>query len=141
MHTIKEYYKLSLVSYARDNKLHDTPKWKWERHLTKNPKKFIKVSNICDSQTKRHNIKYKYGLNFSWDFKEAIKFYHENGNTISQGAIGKAMAQIKDFHTWGTLKIGSKSTDGHTFLPNHIFSDVKCYLRRKAQLSEGGLLE
>ena len=48
------------------------------------------------------------------------------------------MAQIKDFQTYRTLKIGSKSTDGHTFVPNHIFSDVKFYLRRKAQLSAGG---
>ena len=62
MHTIKKDKKLALSKYARDNNLLNTPKWKWSRLLSNNLRKFIKMSNIFSAQTKRHNIKYNYGV-------------------------------------------------------------------------------
>ena len=58
--TIKKYDKLTLAAYERNNKLLFTPTWKCARQLTKNFKKFIRLSRIFSAQTKWHNIKYKY---------------------------------------------------------------------------------
>ena len=82
MKIIKKDDKLTLQSYARYNNLLEIPKWKWARCLTKNPKKFNMTSKIFSAQTKRHNIKYKYGVKVTRKVKEAIKFNNENDNTL-----------------------------------------------------------
>ena len=89
INTIKEDDRLTLSAYARYIKLVDTPKFKWARCLTNNPKKFIRMFSIFSGQTKQHNTKYKYGVKVPRNFKEAIKFYHDSGNTLWQDATGK----------------------------------------------------
>ena len=37
------------------------------------------MSKIFDAQTKRHSIKYKYGVKVPRNVNEDTKFYHENG--------------------------------------------------------------
>ena len=66
----------NLDAYARDNKLLDIPKCKWSRRLANNTKMFIRISKIFSEQTKRHNTKYKYGVNIPWNVKLDIKFDH-----------------------------------------------------------------
>ena len=54
MNTTKEYNKLNINAYARDNSILNIPKWKWEIILTNNPKKFIRMFKIFDDHTKRN---------------------------------------------------------------------------------------
>ena len=138
MSTIKEDDKLTLAKYAQDNDLVNLPGWKWARRLTKNPKKFIQMAKIFAAQTKRHGVKYKHGVKVPRNYKEAIKFDQENGNTLWQDAVDREMGQIMDFKTFKPLLKGSKPPSGHTFVPVHLCFDVKFDLRCKVCLVAGG---
>ena len=58
------------------------PKWKWARHIVNNSKKFIRMFKIFSAQTKRHNIKYKYGVKVLRNANYAIEFNRDNGNNL-----------------------------------------------------------
>ena len=64
------------------------------------------------------------------NFKQAIKFDNDNGNTLWKYAIGKEMAQIKDFYTLSPLNRGPKASDDHTFVPFNMCFDVTVYHRK-----------
>ena len=78
------------------------------------------MSNIISAHTKRHIIKYKYGVKIPKRFKGAIKAYQENSNTLWKYMIGREMAQNKRFRILKPLKRGTKAPDNHIFLPVHI---------------------
>ena len=84
MKIINKYENLNTSVYARDSWLLNTPKWRWQRPLTNNLKKFISMSNNFYVQTKRYSIKYNYGVKVSQTFKEVINI----GNILWKGAIG-----------------------------------------------------
>ena len=87
MKIIKEDDKMTLVKYAHDNDLTDEPGWRWARRLTKNPKKFIRMTKIFAAQARKHEIKYKHGMKVPKNYKEAIQFDQENGNHFWHDAI------------------------------------------------------
>ena len=93
--------------------------------------------NIISAHTKIHIIKYKYGVKVPKRFKEAIKYYKENSNTLWKYMIGKEMAQNKYFRILKPLKRGTKAPDNPLFFTSSHFFYINFYLRRKAQLVKG----
>ena len=96
------------------------------------------MSKIFSGQNKWNNIKYKYRFKFPRGFKGAIRFYHDNGNTLWQDAIGKEISQIKEIQTFRPLKRGPRAPNDHTFVLVNMLFGVKFILSRKAQLVAGG---
>ena len=74
MQTTKEDEHITLDSYKIDNKPLNTPNWKWERCIIKNPNKFISMANMFQAQNNQQSIKYKYGLKVPQISKEDIQF-------------------------------------------------------------------
>ena len=83
-----------MSAYTRENGIINTPKWKWTRHLTKNPNKYIIMYKIFSDHTKRKTIKYNYGFKVTQYFYTAIKFYVKDVNTLWWYEIGIEMAYI-----------------------------------------------
>ena len=138
MQTVHQDDKLTLAAYARDNKLTDIQGWKWARWLTKNPTKFIRMARIFAAQMRNNRTRYKYGIKVPRNYKEAVQFDKENGNTLWQDAIKKEMNQILDFRTFKALPKGEKHPKDYTYVPVHLCFDVKFDLRCKARLVAGG---
>ena len=84
MHTINKYKYPTPDSYTRVNKILNMSKRKCSKSLAKNTNKFIIVPNIFYIHTHLHTIKYKYGVNFTINVKEAIKFDQYSGNTLGK---------------------------------------------------------
>ena len=97
MKTTKENTKLNLDAYTRENDILNMSKWKWERCLINNHKKFIRIYKIIFVQTERYTTKYTYADKVPWNVKEAIKFDQQNGNVLYQNVTGREMYQIKGF--------------------------------------------
>ena len=73
MKTIKGYYRITLASYAIYNDFLNNPECKWLISFTDNNKKWVRMYNIFYDHTKKHTIKYKYGVKVAWNLKETIK--------------------------------------------------------------------
>ena len=95
------------------------------------------MCKIFASQKKNRPC-WKFGVRAPKNVKEARKIDKANGDHLWEEAMQKEVTQLKAYDTFKVLDQGKKAPTDHTYVPLHMFFDVKYDLRRKARLVAGG---
>ena len=93
--------------YAHEHGLLNTLGWCFLQQTAKQ-QRFI---NDAINNAKRHSnpkqIRYKFGVKIPHSYAEALKFDHDNGNTLWQDSVALELKQIMDYDSFHDLGHGA----------------------------------
>jgi len=97
---MKEADPITCALFAKENKLLDTPGWKWARRIrTMDSTCLLRLARRV-FKASRSDIKYKFGVRVPRNVREALEFDRINGNTLWKDAIATEINQLLEFETF-----------------------------------------
>lgn len=104
LNSMLQYDLITMVAYAKENGLLDTPGWKKCKKIARRAKVLRRMVNVTKRSSKFHEISYKFGVRLPRNYDEALRLDAQNGDTQWFDAIGRERGQVyeyKCFHSIG----------------------------------------
>jgi hypothetical protein len=114
---IKQDDPITCAIYAKNNKLLNTPGWKWAKRVKDiSPARLIRLSRrICAAS--RSNIKFQFGVQVPHSHRQALEIDRKNGNNLWKEAINKEISQLLEFETFSILPRDEIPPQDHQKIP------------------------
>ena len=111
--------------YAHEHSLLNTPGWRFLQWTAKR-QRFINVTiNNAKRCSNPKQIRYKFGVKIPRSYVEALKFDHDNGNTLWQDAVALELKQILLYNSFRDLSHGVPVPHSYTHISVQFVFDAK----------------
>ena len=138
LNEIAKFDPVTVAMYAHEHGLLNTLGWRFLQQTAKR-QRFINVAiNNAKRRSNPKQIRYKFGVKIPRSYAEALKFDHDNGNTLWQDAVALKLKQILDYNSFRDLGHGTPVPHGYTQISVQFVFDAKEDGCRKARIVAHG---
>ncbi len=126
-----------MAKYAFHNKLTNTNGWKWSKRHLKFAERFSEIlSRVCGikAMAMRNRNEFKFGVQFSDNFKHAHLLHNKNVHTLKKDGIAKELSKINHYNVFKQVPKGSAPRPGKKRILYHIVFNVSFDSRRDSRL-------